>query len=100
MRLSMRKIFCNLMVRSFAAGEASNHVQGERPCCSAPFEASLRDAPQGEVEGSRAVAQNRYEEAVGLVAGRRQLQAEIRHYGTFRCRRADRRLPLLAIGNG
>jgi hypothetical protein len=37
------------MVRSFAKGEASNHVEQTRSRRPAPFEASLRDAPQGEI---------------------------------------------------
>jgi len=42
--------FVILMVRCIAEGDASNHVQQARPHGFAPFEASLRDAPQGEVE--------------------------------------------------
>ena len=37
------------MVRCFAEGEASNHFQEMKSCRLPPFEASLRDAPQGEV---------------------------------------------------
>jgi hypothetical protein len=39
----------DLMVRCFARGEASNHAQQAQRYDFAPFEASLRDAPQGEV---------------------------------------------------
>jgi hypothetical protein len=35
-----------LMVRCFAGGEASNHATSHK---RSPFEASLRDAPQGEI---------------------------------------------------
>jgi hypothetical protein len=42
--------FSILMVRCFAKGEASNHVPHAQSRQVAPFEASLRDAPQGEVK--------------------------------------------------
>ena len=41
------------MVRCFAEGEASNHGPQARSCRYAPFEASLRDAPQGEASLNR-----------------------------------------------
>jgi len=41
------------MVQGFALGEALNHVQHEKSYRIAPFEASLRDAPQGEFKMSQ-----------------------------------------------
>ena len=43
--------FSTLMVRRFAEGEASNHVQKANFRRASPFEASLCDAPQDEAHG-------------------------------------------------